>query len=78
MASNGLVANSSKTTLLVMNKKDKKIIKIKVGESYIKQKPVIILLGVVVDDEMVWKEQVHGQGEVISALNQWTQLIKRL
>ncbi len=78
MASNGLVANPSKTTLLMMNKKDEEIVRIKVGESYIEQESVAKLLGILVDDEMGWKEQVNGKGGVISALNQRTYLIKRL
>ena len=78
MASNGLLANPSKTTLLMMNKKDEEIVRIKVGESYIEQESVAKLLGILVDDEMGWKEQVNGKGGVISALNQRTYLIKRL
>jgi hypothetical protein len=72
------VANPSKTTLLMMNKKDEEIVRIKVGESYIEQESVAKLLGILVDDEMGWKEQVNGKGGVISALNQRTYLIKRL
>ena len=59
MAPNGLVANLLKTKLLVMNKNKEEIVKIKVGESYIVQEQVAKLLGVMVDDEMGWKEQVH-------------------
>ena len=59
MAPNGMVANLLKTKLLVMNKNKEEIVKIKVGESYIVQEQVAKLLGVMVDDEMGWKEQVH-------------------
>ena len=78
MASNGLVANPSKTTLIVMNKKGEQPMKVKVGETYVKQEHTAKLLGVQVDDEMGWKEQVLGKGGVISALNQRTHLIRRL
>ena len=78
MASNGLVANPSKTTLIVINKKGEEQMTVKVGETYIEQEHTAKLLGVQVDDEMGWKEQVLGKGGVISALNQRTHLIRRL
>ena len=51
MASNGLVANPLTTTLLMMNKKEKEIVRIKGGESYIEQEPMAKLQ----DDKMGWK-----------------------
>ena len=78
MASNGLVANPTKTTLLMMNQNTEERIKIKVGEANIEQERVAKLQGVVVDDELSWREQIHEKGEVISSLNQPTHLIKRL
>ena len=78
MASNGLVANPTKTTLLMMNQNTEERIKIKVGEANIEQEKVAKLLGVVLDDELSWREQIHGKGGVISSLNQRTHLIKRL
>ena len=45
------------------------MVKIKVGESYIKQERVMKLLGVQVDDELGWKDLVHGKGGLISSLN---------
>ena len=65
MASNGLVANPSKTILIVMNKKEEEPMKVKVGETYVEQEHTTKLLGVQVDDEMGWKEQVLGKGGVI-------------
>ena len=50
MASNGLVANPSKTMLIVMNKKEEEPMKVKVGETYIEQEHTAKLLGVQVDD----------------------------
>ena len=78
MASNGLVANPTKTTLLVLNNRMEEEVKVKVGESYITQEKTTKLLGVNIDDELGWKNQVYGKGGVISTLNQRTHLIKRL
>ena len=62
----------------MMNKKEEETVKVKVEETLIEQEHVAKLLGVQVDDEMSWKEQENGKGQVISSLNQCTHLIKRL
>jgi hypothetical protein len=47
MASNGLVANPSKTMLVILNSKQKASLKIKVGDSTVKQALTAKLLSVV-------------------------------
>ena len=65
MASNGLVANPSKTTLLVLNSKGETELEIKVGESTVKQQHQAKLLGVKIQNDQKWKTQIEG---VVSSL----------
>ena len=85
MASNGLVANASKTALLFMNVGGKKVlngesqpIKIKVGNSVVTQVHSAKLLGMQIDDNQEWSSQITGQGGVISSLNSRLFLLRRL
>ena len=81
MASNGLVANPSKTALLFLNlKKQNKteIQSLKIGEIIINQVPVAKLLGVMIDDEQSWNAQITGIGGMISSLNSRLFIIKRI
>ena len=78
MASNGLVANPSKTTLMILNSKERTPLEIKVGDSTVNQVPTAKLLGVKIDESQKWKSQISGKGGVISALNQRLFLINRL
>ena len=80
MASNGLIANPSKTTFMVLNNKTINDIKaeVKVGEASIKQVPSAKLLGVKIEESQKWCKQISGKGGVVPALNQRLYLIKRL
>ena len=50
MASNGLVANPTKTTLLTLNNKGSEQVKITIGGTKIKQVKKAKLLGVIIED----------------------------
>ena len=64
---------------MVINKlKDEAPIKIKIGDSFIKQEKSAKLLGVKIEENQSWNEQINGKGGVISSLNQRLFLIKRL
>ena len=78
MASNGLVANPTKTTLLILNNKNGKQIEIKVGQATIKQEQSAKLLGIKIEDSQKWNEQINGVEGTISSLNQRLYLIRRL
>ena len=78
MASNGLVANPTKTTLLIMNNKEEEEVEVKVGNVQITQEKTSKLLGISVDDDLGWKNHVYGKGGLIASLNQRTHLIRRL
>ena len=78
MASNGLVANPKKTTLLILNNKGSEEVKITIGGTEIKQVEKAKLLGVTIEDSQKWKNQISGKGGVTSALNTRLFLIKRL
>ena len=78
MASNGLVANPTKTTLLIMNNKEEEEVEVKVGNVQITQEKASKLLEVSIDDDLGWKNQVYGKGGLIASLNQRTHLIRRL
>ena len=49
MAFNGLMANPTKTTLLVLKNRAEEEVKVKVGESYITHEKTAKLLGVNID-----------------------------
>ena len=55
MASNGLVANATKTTFLLIGKKTGPANSISVGQSMIKQEPSAKLLGMNLSDDLQWK-----------------------
>ena len=65
MASNGLVANASKTALLFLNlnSNTKGPITIKVGTSNVTQETNAKLLGINIDENLDWKTQISGQVE---------------
>jgi hypothetical protein len=77
-ASNGLVANPSKTTLLILNNNSGEEIEIKIGETKIKQDKEAKLLGVKIQDDQNWKVQIEGIGGVVSSLNQRQFLVRRM
>ena len=82
MASNGLVANASKTALIIMNngsckiKEESKVpITIRIGNSTVVQESNTKLLGVILDEDQKWNTQIS---KLISSLNSRLYLVKRL
>ena len=75
MASNGLIANASKTSLVILNLKSNKsnsgtnLIKVKIGEEYVNQEKSAKLLGISFNEKQNWKDQIYGKNGVIRALN---------
>ena len=80
MASNGLVANPKKTTLLFLNLKKKKDgpIIINIGKEQITQVQSAKLLGMKMEDNQEWKEHIKGAGGIIPSLNKRLYMMKRL
>ena len=78
MASNRLVENPNKTTLLIMNNKEEEEVKVKVGNLLITQDRTSKLLGINIDDDMGWKSHVYRKGALLPSLNQRTHLNRRL
>ena len=80
MASNGLVANPKKTTMLFVNLGNviEKEIKIKIGKEVITQARGAKLLGVNFDDNLKWKSQIYGKGGMLPSLNQRLFVLRRL
>ena len=58
MASNGLVANPSKTTLMILNHKSDSPVEISVGGKTIVQEKSSKLLGVTINDKENWSTQI--------------------
>ena len=75
MASNGLVANASKTTFLIIGQASIKNQEIRIGTSTVKQEYGSKLLGMNLTDDLLWKEHIN---KTISALNSRLFLIMRL
>ena len=79
MASNGLVANPSKTEFLMLNNKDKeRIRKIRVGEAMIPQTRRAKLLGIHMDDDQKWTSHYWGKNRLLPALNKRLFAIRRI
>ena len=80
MASNGLVANPKKTTLIFLNKGkvEEEEISIQIGKEKIHPETNAKLLGSTFDEDQKWKSQVFGKGGVISCLNQRLYVLRRL
>ena len=80
MASNGLVANPKKTTLMILNHNNKSHtqVEVKVGQDTISQEKSSKLLGVIINESETWDDQINGRGGVVSALSQRLYLIRRL
>ena len=79
MASNGLVANPSKTEFMMLNTKGKESKRrIKVGNSEIVQTGSAKLLGVTMDDDQKWTSHFWGKNGLIPALNKRLFLIRRI
>ena len=75
MASNGLVANATKTTFVILGNKSSDANSIKIGQTEMKQEIEAKLLGMNFTDDLQWK--THTQ-KTISALNSRLYLIMRL
>ena len=80
MATNVLVANPSKTSMVILNHKSKpgEEIHIKFGDAIIKQEKSAKLLGLVFDENQGWKTQIYGKGGLLSQLNKRLFAIRRL
>ena len=68
MASNGLVANPPKTTFMVLNNNRKKEdipLEINIGNAKVTQESSAKLLGIQIEENQNWNEQVNGTGGVI-------------
>jgi hypothetical protein len=81
MASNGLVANPSKTVFMMLNSKQRENDlpkKIKVGDHEIMESKSAKLLGVVMDNDQKWKSHFCGKGGLLSSLNQRLFMVKRI
>ena len=78
MASNGLKANASKTTLMVLNSNTKDLLEIQIGNAKVIQERTAKLLGVIIDDDQKWSNQISGKGGVIPSLNSRLYMIKRV
>ena len=74
MASNGLVANPSKTEFILLNNKRKKedegeVVKIRVGDTEIPQSKSARLLGIDLDEDQKWKSHFWGKKGLIKTLS---------
>ena len=78
MASNGLIANETKTEFLLLNEKQKDTQQLKslmVGEVSVQRTNETRLLGVVIDEAQDWSDQLN---KLISSLNQRLFFIRRI
>ena len=79
MASNGLVANASKTSFIMLNyKKSEPQLSLKIGGETVTREKTATLLGIKFDDDQHWESQIFGKGGVLSALNSRLYIIRRL
>ena len=79
MASNGLVANSSKTSFLLLNAgRTDYDVTVRIGEDQVKREESAKLLGIQFQDSLQWKNQIFGKGGLISSLNSRLYIIRRL
>ena len=75
----GLVANPTKTALLLINNKVAgDPISIKIGTATITQEKSAKLLGMTLDDSQCWTSHFYGKGGVFSALNQRLFILRRM
>ena len=81
MASNGLVANPTKTVFMLFSSKQKvesELKQIKVGVHTITESSNAKLLGMTIDNDQKWKSHIFGVKGLISSLNQRLFFIKRI
>ena len=81
MASNGLVANPTKTVFMMLNDKKKEneeARKITVGDHQIQESTSTKLLGVEIDNDQKWNSHFYGKGGLLSTLNQRLFMVRRM
>ena len=83
MASNGLIANANKTSLVILNLKKKDVVpnnplQISIGNATVSQVSEAKLLGIKFNQKQNWNSQIQGTGGVVSSLNKRLFVIKRL
>ena len=80
MASNGLVANPTKTSLIFINLQSntQMPITIRVGKEIVTQEQSANLLGMKFDQDQKWKSPIFGKGGLIPSLNSRICLLRRL
>ena len=81
MASNGLVANESKTVFMMINSKksrEEQLRKIMICNSEVTESTSSKLIGMIIDNDLKWKGHIYGKGGVLSSLNQRLFTIRRL
>ena len=79
MASNGLVANPSKTEFMILNNKNNGVPrKIRVGNSEVEEVKSTKLLGMTMDNDQKWTNHFWGKKGLLNALNQRLFAIRRI
>ena len=79
MASNGLVANANKTSLLILNcKPTTPTLSVTIGTDMVTRESNATLLGIRFQDNQQWSSQIHGKGGLLSALNSRIFIIRRM
>ena len=79
MASNGLVANASKTSFLLINAgRTDYNVTVRIGKDQVKREESAKLLGIQFQDSLRWKNQIFGKGGIIPSLNSRLYIIRRL
>ena len=80
MASNGLAANPTETSFIILNDKEEgaKSRKIMVGNVEITQESSAILLGITLDENQNWNTQLYGKVGTLSSLNSRMFIVKRI
>ena len=63
---------------MLINGKQKEKFEIKVGDAKVTQESSAKLLGVIIDDDQKWTNQITGKGGVIPSLNSRLYMLKRI
>jgi hypothetical protein len=79
MASNGLVANPKKTSMLILNCKPADMPQsVKIRHDMVNREMSATLLGIKFQDNLQWAKQIHGKGGLIATLNSRLYIIRRM
>ena len=79
MASNGLVANAKKTSLLLLNyRQTTPPLSVKIGSDIITRQSTATLLGIKCQENQQWSNQINGKGGLLSGLNSRIFIIRRM